>query len=202
MTERIVNAPNTISLLRLILSFVVFAMISLTDWWTTIAVLFVIAVSTDAVDGYLARKYQLITTFGRILDPLVDKVIVCGSFIFLQQIPESGICPWVSLAVILRELYITSLRGFFEQQGIDFSAKMIGKLKMVVQSAAIPVCLLSLEPELQSMGWFLILRDVLVWSTVAITVYSGVEYTFRGMKLYREKLAEEEQPESPASSST
>jgi len=183
------NAPNLICLTRLVLAFVVFAMIQLTDWWIATTVIFVIAVATDALDGYLARKYNQVTVFGRILDPMVDKIIICGSFIFLQQIAGSGINAWITLTIVVRELYITSLRGFFEQEGIDFSAKMSGKLKMVLQSAAIPASMLSLLPSLADSATFLLIRDGLIWATVAITIYSGIEYTFRGVKLYRQKQA-------------
>ncbi len=184
MRERIWNAPNIISMSRMVLSFVLFALLSFTDWWTSAAVLFVIAIATDAVDGYIARKYNLITTFGRILDPLVDKVIVCGSFIFLQQLEGSGVSAWVTLIIVIREIYITSLRGFLEQQGIDFSAKFTGKLKLIIQAFAIPVCILSLESSFQGNATFLMIRDILVYGTILITVYSGIEYTYRGVKLF------------------
>jgi len=184
MRERIWNAPNIISMSRMVLSFVLFALLSFTDWWISSAVLFVIAIATDAVDGYIARKYNLVTVFGRILDPLVDKVIVCGSFIFLQQIDGSGVSAWVTLVIVIREIYITSLRGFLEQQGIDFSAKFTGKLKLIIQAFAIPACILSLESSFQGNATFLMIRDILVYGTILITVYSGIEYTYRGVKLF------------------
>ena len=162
-----------------------FILLNFTDWWVWSAVLFVVAIATDAVDGYIARKYNLVTVFGRILDPLVDKVIVCGSFIFLQQIEGSGVSPWVTLVIVVREIYITSLRGFLEQQGIDFSAKLSGKLKLIIQAFAIPACILSLENSIQSTPAFLLVRDLLVYGTVLITLYSGIEYTYRGVNLFR-----------------
>lgn len=188
MKERIWNAPNIISMSRMVLSFVLFILLSYTEWWIWSAVLFVIAIATDAVDGYIARKYKLVTVFGRILDPLVDKVIVCGSFIFLQQIEGSGVSAWVTLVIVIREIYITSLRGFLEQQGIDFSAKFSGKLKLIIQAFAIPACILSLENSLQGTPAFLLIRDILVYGTILITLYSGIEYTYRGVKLFRAKV--------------
>lgn len=193
MSERIWNAPNIISMSRMVLSFVLFALLSFTDWWTTSAILFVVAIATDAIDGYIARKYQLVTTFGRILDPLVDKVIVCGSFIFLQQLDGSGVSPWVTLVIVIREMYITSLRGFLEQQGIDFSAKLSGKLKLIIQAFAIPVCMMSLESSFQQNATFLLVRDILVYGTVLITVYSGIEYTLRAVALFRKQNQLDEQ---------
>ena len=77
------NLPNLITLSRLLLAFVLFALIYVEALWITAAVLFVVAAATDALDGYIARKYGTITALGRILDPFVDKIIVCGAFVFL-----------------------------------------------------------------------------------------------------------------------
>ncbi|MCA9057458.1 MAG: CDP-alcohol phosphatidyltransferase family protein, partial [Planctomycetaceae bacterium] len=79
------NLPNLITTSRLLLAFVLFTLISLKGWWITSAALFVLAASTDALDGYLARRFRQITVLGRILDPFVDKVIVCGTFVFLLE---------------------------------------------------------------------------------------------------------------------
>jgi len=77
------NLPNTITVSRLVLSLMLFVMIYLEGWWKTSALLFIIAAATDFLDGYFARKYNQVTTLGRILDPFVDKIIICGAFIFL-----------------------------------------------------------------------------------------------------------------------
>ena len=116
-------------------------------------VLFIVAAGTDWLDGYYARKYGQVTTLGRILDPFADKVIVCGTFIFLAAIPEyaasaPGACgrgwSWSSWA---RELLVTALRSFLEERGSDFSANMAGKLKMVLQCVAAGACLLCALPR-------------------------------------------------------
>ena len=99
-------------------------------------VLFVVAASTDWLDGYFARRWGLVTQLGRILDPFADKLIICGTFIFLAAVPASGIAPWMAVVVMGRELLVTGLRSFLEQKGIDFSAEMSGKLKMVLQCVA------------------------------------------------------------------
>ena len=184
------NAPNLITISRFVLSIVLFALVDQGRWWRTAAVVFVVAALTDYLDGYLARKYGQVTVLGRILDPFVDKIIIIGAFVFLQRWPASGVTAWMTFIIIARELLITSLRAFLEQQGKDFSAKWSGKIKMVVQCAAVPLCLLSLsEPFLASLpDWlpadrFLMLRDVALWGTVAITVYSGVEYVWRAFRM-------------------
>ena len=110
---------------------------------TASLVVFLIAAGTDWVDGYWARKYGQITQLGRILDPFADKMIICGTFIFLAAAPQladgspaSGIAAWVAVLVMAREMIVTALRSFVEERGGDFSAKWAGKWKMVFQCAA------------------------------------------------------------------
>lgn len=194
---RSLNWPNAITLSRFVLSLVLFVLIWLDGYWQTSAVVFIIAALTDFLDGYLARKYGQVTVLGRILDPFVDKIIICGSFIFLLAWPKSGVTAWVTFVIVAREMFITQLRAFLEQRGTDFSAKWSGKIKMVVQCAAVPLCLLSLSQDFLA-SWksfssettLLLLRDVTIWATVAITVYSGVEYSWRAFQILRRPAGE------------
>lgn len=188
------NLPNAITFSRLILAFVVLVLIDFTDWWMTTTAIFVCAVSTDFLDGYFARKWNQITVIGRIMDPFVDKVIVGGTLIFLIPHPESGICPWLTFIVIGREMFITGLRSVLEGHGVDFSAKWSGKLKMIVQSITIPLAMLALSPEFlsawgENQGAFLVIRDIFLYATVGITLYSGAEYTWRGLSLMKSSNA-------------
>lgn len=172
------NLPNQLTVSRLFLSIVLFVFLSL-QWYQTSLVLFVVAASTDWLDGYLARKYGQVTVLGRILDPFVDKVIVCGTYIILVSEPESEIHAWMAVVIVGRELLITALRGFLEQQGADFSASMSGKLKMVFQCIAAGVSLFYLS-QLPADGapaaWLYWLLIVSVYTAVALTVISGVAY--------------------------
>lgn len=189
--ENWVNSPNIITISRLALSVVLFVLISVwkgAGCGIAAAVLFTIAVLTDALDGYLARKYNLITQLGRILDPFADKVIVLGTFIFLlERRPESGVNAAMVVIVLARELLVTGLRSFLEQHGQDFSANLIGKIKMMLQSVALVGSLLSISPMFQANAGFLLVRDILLWSAVAVTVYSGWIYILRAMQLLRTK---------------
>ena len=184
--RRSLNLPNLITLSRLLLSFVLFGLISVGDLWLTSAIVFVVAAATDAVDGYIARKYGLVTTLGRILDPFVDKIIICGAFVFLLAIPASGVNAWMVLAVIGREMFVTGLRSFLEQSGRDFSAAWSGKIKMAMQCLAVAVALLSLSPD-YSFEQFVLARDVILWASVAMTVYSGMLYAWRGFQMLSPK---------------
>ena len=139
------NFPNQLTSLRLLLSVIMFGFIT-RDYYLTSFVLFVIAAGTDWLDGYYARKYGQVTTLGRILDPFADKVIVCGTFIFLVADPKmptvpAGLRAWMVVVIVGRELLVTALRSFIEDRGSDFSAKMSGKLKMVLQCIAAGTCL-------------------------------------------------------------
>src|SRR5262249_3317084 len=158
---------------RLCLSLVLFVMISMDSRLLGIpaVIVFLLAAATDAVDGYIARKYNLITVLGRILDPFADKIIICGTFIFLLEHPEkSGVNAWMVAIVVGREMFVTGLRSFLEQQGKDFSASWSGKIKMILQCAAITASLLGFSPHFAGSG-FAMLRDVLLWSAVAVTLY-------------------------------
>lgn len=182
------NLPNLITVSRLVLAFVLFGMIAWTEQWAASAALFVFAASTDAVDGYLARKYHQITVLGRILDPLVDKIIVCGSFVFLlehQGDRSSGVNAWMVIVIIGRELLVSSLRGMLEQEGKDFSASISGKLKMGLQCLAVTASLLGLSPRIE-WSWLPLARDILLWSAVAVTIWSGGIYVVRGARLLRQ----------------
>lgn len=182
---RSLNVPNFITLARLILALVLFAMISCSSSWIAATIMFVVAAATDALDGFIARKYGLVTTLGRILDPFADKIIICGAFLFLVAQPKSGVTAWMALIVFGREMFVTSLRAFLEQHGRDFSAIWSGKIKMALQCAAVAASLVSMDERLTDVSQFILARDIILWGTVAITIYSGVEYTYRAYRMLR-----------------
>jgi CDP-diacylglycerol--glycerol-3-phosphate 3-phosphatidyltransferase len=187
------NVPNQLTSLRLILAVILFGFIAW-EYYITSLVLFIIAASTDWLDGYYARKYGQVTTLGRILDPFADKVIVCGTFILLVADPrtadiEYGLRAWMVVVVVGRELLVTALRSFIEQQGSDFSAKRAGKWKMVLQCVAAGAGLFALSYEgperVPDWSWTILVAST--WSAVVLTVYSGVEYIFAAVRLLRER---------------
>ena len=195
----ILNIPNQLTSMRLLLAVVMFGLI-VWEHYLTSMVLFIIAASTDWLDGYYARRYGQVTTLGRILDPFADKVIICGTFIFLAAIPRMsvdpwGLKPWMVVAVVGRELLVTALRSFIEDRGSDFSANLSGKLKMVLQCVAAGACLFYLHyapikdsllapPAAPAWVWWVMV--VSVWSAVILTIYSGVTYIFAAVRLLRQ----------------
>src|SRR5438309_849814 len=138
MTPRqppVFNLPNQLTAARFVLGILLFAFIEY-HLWIWCVVVFALAAVTDWLDGYLARKQGLTSTLGRNLDPLVDKVVVCGAYIFLLP-QESGLTAWMVTVVVGRELIITGLRSFMENLGATFGADWLGKVKMVLQCAAL-----------------------------------------------------------------
>ena len=120
---------------------------------------------------------------GRIMDPFVDKIIICGAFVFLlDSKQDSGINGWIVTIVLGREMFVSSLRGILEEQGKDFSASFAGKAKMALQCVAVTVCLLSMRPEIGT-EQFLFWRGVAIWTAVAATIWSGLIYIVRGARL-------------------
>ena len=169
------NVPNALSSVRLLLAIAVCAGIE-TQSWTTALILFVVAASTDWIDGWWARKYQQVTKLGRILDPFVDKVIICGAMIALAAAKDSPMAPWMATLVVARELLVTSLRGMVEGQGGDFSAKQLGKWKMVLQCAAVIASLLYLRALPEVPDWLKALVPICIWGSILLTVLSAIEY--------------------------
>jgi CDP-diacylglycerol---glycerol-3-phosphate 3-phosphatidyltransferase len=187
------NLPNQLTSLRLLISVVLFCFIAV-GYYMTALCFFIVAAGTDWLDGYFARKYSQITTLGRILDPFADKVIVCGTFIFLVAIDKItdvrwGLQAWMVVVIVGRELLVTALRSFIEDRGSDFSAKMSGKLKMVLQCLAAGACLFYLSYAAESKhapSWCWWVMVLSVWSAVVLTVYSGVVYIGVAIRLLRE----------------
>lgn len=175
------NVPNQITAVRLVLSVVVFVLIAM-DYYAAATACFIIAASTDWVDGYWARKYNQVTQLGRILDPFVDKIIICGTFIFLAAEYRdgapggSGIAPWVAVVVMGREMLVTVLRSLIEGSGGDFSANMAGKWKMLFQCVAVVASLIVLQQGESAPAWLAWTLFVSVWLAVISTVYSGGIY--------------------------
>lgn len=182
------NLPNAITVSRLALSLALFAVIEFELWGWLATGLFAVAAWTDFLDGYLARRWNQITAFGRIVDPFVDKMLVCGTMVCLLPVERSGIVPWLVLIVFAREMLVTLLRSWLEQQGRDFSASWSGKVKMALQSAGLVLALASLQPVEQT-GPFIsptalgMLRDGTLAAAAIATLYSGWIYVARAASL-------------------
>lgn len=186
------NLPNQLTSLRILLSVIMFGFLSF-DFYMTGLILFVIAAGTDWFDGYFARKYNMVTTLGRILDPFADKVIICGAVIFLAASPKMQAVPWgfrawMAVVIVGRELLVTVLRGFLEQSGKDFSAKWVGKWKMLLQCFLVGggLLLLSYQGDQLYPDWLWWFFVVSTWGAIVLTIYSGFIYVERAVRLAHE----------------
>jgi CDP-diacylglycerol--glycerol-3-phosphate 3-phosphatidyltransferase len=183
----IFNLPNQLTASRFFLGLVLFYTIEEAHWIACI-VIFAVAATTDWLDGYLARKQGLTSTLGRNLDPLVDKVVVCGAYIFLLPNPGSALAAWMVALVVARELVITGLRSFMENRGATFGADWLGKVKMVLQCGALFAIFVAFEAadlQAESLGFWRLVRDVFIWSMLAATALSGLQYLWRAAALLK-----------------
>ena len=203
-SESLWNLPNQLTIARLILSVVFFVLLALETHGTVLlwgtkpllnasCLVFVFAVVTDFLDGYLARKWELTSTFGRIADPFADKIVVCGGFVMLTGVAPQLIEPWFAVVIMFREFLVSGLRSFLESRGVPFGSAFSGKVKMMVQSVTIPLVIIyeaNFAPlrTANNHGF----ADGVYWTTVAFivltlltTVYSSVGYVQRAVKLLR-----------------
>src|SRR5687768_18577990 len=216
------HVPNALTATRLVLAAVFFVQLSFYqhegrgDPWllNSAFIVYAVALFTDFLDGYLARKWKVEGAFGRVVDPFVDKVLVLGSFIFFAgknftipidpsaaEFPTNvrtitGIVPWMVVVILSRELLVTSLRGLFEGGGQNFGAAFSGKLKMVLQSITILVVLVYVNYfakdwpgaflKLHAYEWYArMLLYGFIWTTLAVTVVSGWMYVQKAIEMYR-----------------
>ncbi|HHX13922.1 MAG TPA: CDP-diacylglycerol--glycerol-3-phosphate 3-phosphatidyltransferase [Clostridiales bacterium] len=176
------NLPNKLTLLRvLVIPFFIVLLMTGHDYMA--GILFIAASLTDMLDGYIARKYNLITNFGKIMDPLADKLLVTSALICLVEL--NRVAGWMVIVILAREFIITGLRSVAAGEGRIIAAGKSGKLKTVLQMVALAVILLKDWP-------FSIFTDLpiglsLLWLAVAVTVYSGVEYIVQNRDVFRKK---------------
>lgn len=179
------QTPNAITVARIGLAIGFVAMLSILEPTETnlraAAGVFVLAALSDALDGYLARRWNAISRFGRVADPLADKVLVLAAFMLMagpELGPRTGVAPWMVVLILARELLVTSIRAVFEADGVDFSASWSGKIKMIAQSVAVPLILLlvasdAATPVPGALG--------IAWAVTVLTVVSGLPYILRAM---------------------
>ena len=172
------NTPNKLTLLRVILiPFFVICMLSVSAGWGKWAALaiFVIASLTDTLDGYLARRDNLVTNFGKFMDPLADKLLVCSAMICLVDLER--IPSWVVIIIIGREFVISGFRLIASDNGIVIAANYWGKIKTVCQMVMIIVVIADLG------GVFGIVEQVLIYLSLLLTVISLATYLWDNRKV-------------------
>jgi CDP-diacylglycerol--glycerol-3-phosphate 3-phosphatidyltransferase len=164
------NLPNALTVLRILLvPVVVVALLDETPNGDAIAAgVFALAALTDGLDGYIARQRGAITTFGKLMDPIADKLLVTAALVALVSLGRLE--AWVAMVIIAREFAVTGLRGVAAEQGLVIQASWLGKIKTTLQIAAV-IALIIWDPAPVGV-------DLLVYAAVAATVISGVDYFF------------------------
>ncbi|MCX5773261.1 MAG: CDP-diacylglycerol--glycerol-3-phosphate 3-phosphatidyltransferase [Fusobacteria bacterium] len=171
------NLPNILTLLRIILVIPFIICFFVPQLLLIALIIFIIASITDFLDGYLARKHNMITNFGKIMDPLADKVLVMAALILFTT---TGFFPmWGIIIILFREVYVTIVRIYAAERGNVIAAGNSGKLKTVIQM--VTVVILFIFP-LGVLAW------VFVTLTIILTVYSGCEYMIKNSDFLKSEV--------------
>ncbi|MHC1722301.1 MAG: CDP-diacylglycerol--glycerol-3-phosphate 3-phosphatidyltransferase [Aminipila sp.] len=176
------NLPNQLTIGRIIAVpfFVVLYMMG----YNLIAFFIFIAASlTDMLDGKIARKYNLVTNFGKIMDPLADKILVYSAFCLMV---DNGLVPgWMLIIILAREFAIAGMRTVAASEGMVIAAGMSGKIKTVLQMIAVPLLLLvNVEALASVMPVVTMLANGFLWASLIMTIYSGIEYILKNKSVF------------------
>lgn len=174
------NLPNKLTIARVIMV-PFFIVLYMMDYTLLAFIIFVVAAFTDLLDGHIARKYNLITNFGKIMDPLADKILVYSAFCCMV---ENGLIPaWMLIVILSREFIVGGMRTVAASEGIVVAAGMSGKIKTVLQMIAVPMLLLV---GVISWPYWITASYILLWASLIMTVYSGVEYIMQNKGVFRQ----------------
>ena len=174
------NLPNKLTMGR-IFAIPVFIVVFLMGYHYVATVIFILAAITDMLDGKIARKYNLVTNFGKLMDPLADKLLVMSALICLAQIGD--VPGWMVIIILGREFIITGMRQVAAAQGIVIAAGTTGKIKTITQMIAIPLLLLNNWP-FSLLSFNLPMDTIFLWIALVMTVVSGTEYIVKNKQLF------------------
>jgi len=179
------NLPNKLTIGRVI-AVPVFIVLYLKEFYAAALIVFVLASLTDLLDGKIARKYNLVTNFGKIMDPLADKILVYSAFCLM--IGDKTIPAWMLIVILAREFTIAGMRTVAAAEGIVIAAAMSGKIKTVLQMIAVPLLILMLavkaNPAVYRPVWFA--AQLFLWASMIMTVYSGIEYVVKNIRVFKD----------------
>lgn len=174
------NLPNKLTMGR-IFAIPVFIVVFLMGYRYIAMVIFILAAITDMLDGKIARKYNLVTNFGKLMDPLADKLLVMSALICLAQIGD--VPGWMVIIILGREFIITGMRQVAAAQGIVIAAGTTGKIKTITQMIATPLLLLNNWP-FSLLSFNLPMDTIFLWIALVMTVVSGTEYIVKNKQLF------------------
>ncbi len=173
------NLPNKLTLLRMVLIPIFVACFYLKlSWWNILtAILFILAYATDMFDGYYARKHNMVTDFGKLMDPMADKMLTTSALIML--VFKGMLSPIVALIIILREFIISGCRLVWAGKGKVVAANALGKIKTITQFVAIVLILLH-DPLIVAIGFPL--DTIVLWISVIFAIWSLLDYLYKNAK--------------------
>lgn len=184
MNLKEMNLPNKLTLFRVVLIpfFVLFLLINPESLALRIIadLIFIVASLTDMLDGKIARKYNLVTNFGKFMDPLADKLLVCSAMICL--ISTGQLYAWIVIIIVAREFIISGFRLIAAENGVVIAANIFGKLKTVSQMIMIIILVANLP-----FGWLQILGQIFIWVSLILTVLSLVIYIYQNSDVLKEQ---------------
>lgn len=172
------NLPNKLTIARMI-AVPFFIVAFMLEYYFVAFIIFILASLTDMLDGKIARKYNLITNFGKIMDPLADKILVYSAFCLMIG---TFVPAWMFIIILAREFVIAGMRTVAASEGIVVAAGMSGKIKTVLQMIAVP-CLL-LVPAFPDITIIHTIANIFLWASLVMTVYSGVEYIIQNKQVF------------------
>ncbi len=175
------NLPNKITMIRIVLIpfFVFFMLTEFVPYSRYIAaVVFIVASLTDTLDGYLARKYNLVSNFGKFIDPLADKLLVCSALICFAAIPENPMPAWGVIVIISREFIISGFRLVASDSGVVIAASWWGKVKTVVQMVMSVLLIVDFQGKIIDMA-----ELALIYLAILLTVVSLIDYLWKNWKV-------------------
>ncbi len=176
------NLPNKLTISRII-AVPFFIGCYMTGYYLPAFIIFILASLTDMLDGKIARKHNLVTNFGKIMDPLADKILVYSAFCLMVE--DGSVPGWMLIVILAREFLIAGMRTVAASEGIVIAAGMSGKIKTVLQMIAVPLLLLNLAVSTTSVGQAVdIAAQIFLWASLIMTVYSGAEYTLKNKNVF------------------
>lgn len=173
------NLPNKLTIFRCIL-IIPFVILLLNGYNLPATIIFIIASLTDLLDGKIARKYNLVTNFGKFMDPLADKLLVCSALICLVEM--NRLSAWIVCIIIAREFIISGFRLIASDNGIVIAASYWGKFKTTFQMIMVIVLMLNFQNQIMA-----ILGEVLIWISLALTIISLIDYIAKNVDVLKEQ---------------
>ena len=176
------NLPNKLTVARVI-AVPFFIAAYMMGYYLPAFIIFIAASFTDLLDGKIARKYNLVTNFGKIMDPLADKILVYSAFCLMVE--DGSVPAWMLIVILAREFVVAGMRTVAASEGSVIAAGMSGKIKTVLQMIAVPLLLLTaaITSEAVQHGFYLA-SQAFLWASLIMTVYSGVEYILQNKKVF------------------